>query len=100
MNRNCDCIYGQAGECPESSYDRAELISESECPSWWKPGSQCANGDIYLNPFFGDLWVADGQSFVKINDGLTIDIDEPEGFIKVGHISGVINRKSEQNRNP
>ena len=43
------------------------------------------NGDIYLNPCFGDLWVVDGASFVKINDGLRIDLDEPEDFIKVGH---------------
>lgn len=52
------------------------------------------NGDIYLNPCFGDLWVVDGKSFIKINDGCTIDLDEPEGFIKVGHISGVMNRFS------
>lgn len=52
-------------------------------------------GDIYLNPFFGDLWVVDiidkQKSFIKINDGYSIDIDEPEGFVKVGHIDGVIN---------
>lgn len=48
------------------------------------------DGDIYLNPCFGDLWVVDGTSFIKINDGYAIDLDEPEGFIKVGHIDGVI----------
>lgn len=55
--------------------------------------NDCVDGDIYLNPFFGDLWVVDGKSFVKINDGYTIDLDEPEGFVKVGHINNVINRK-------
>ena len=51
------------------------------------------DGDIYLNPCFGDLWVVDGTSFIKINNGYAIDLDEPEGFIKVGHIDGVINRR-------
>lgn len=51
------------------------------------------DGDIYLNPFFGDLWVVDGKSFIKINNGYSVDIDEPEGFIKVGHINGVINKR-------
>lgn len=51
------------------------------------------NGDIYLNPFFGDLWVVDGDSFIKINNWHRIDIDEPEGFIKVGHIDNVVNKK-------
>ena len=39
------------------------------------------DGDIYLNPCFGDLWVVDGTSFIKINNGYAIDLDEPEGFI-------------------
>ena len=47
----------------------------------------------YLNPCFGDLWVVDGTSFIKINNGYAIDLDEPEGFVKVGHIDGVINRR-------
>lgn len=47
------------------------------------------DGDIYLNPCFGDLWVVDGASFIKINNGYAIELDEPEGFIKVGHIDGV-----------
>lgn len=51
------------------------------------------DGDIYLNPCFGDLWVVDGTSFIKINNGYAIDLDEPEGFVKVGHIDGVINRR-------
>lgn len=51
------------------------------------------DGDIYLNPVFGDLWIVDGESFIKINDGYTIDIDEPAGFVKVGHVDDVINKK-------
>lgn len=34
------------------------------------------------------------QAFVKINDGYTIDLDEPEGFVKVGHVIGVIRKKT------
>lgn len=50
-----------------------------------------SDGDVYLNPLFGDLWVVDGATFVKINDGYSVDIDDPQGFIKVGHIDGVTN---------
>lgn len=53
------------------------------------------DGDIYLNPYFGDMWIVDGNSFIKINDGYTINIDEPEGFVKVGHVDDVINRRGE-----
>ena len=51
------------------------------------------DGDIYLNPFFGDLWIVDGHSFIKINDGYTEDLDCPDGFIKVGHVDGIINNR-------
>lgn len=50
------------------------------------------DGDIYLNPFFGDLWVVKESSFVKINNGYTVDLDDPKGFIKVGHIGNVITK--------
>lgn len=93
MTEKCNCVYGQAGECPESPGDRTSLHSEMDCPSWWEPKDQWQDGDVYLNPFFGDLWVVDGKSFIKINDGYTIDLDEPEGFVKVGHINGVINKR-------
>lgn len=52
---------------------------------------EAKNGDIYLNPFAGDLWVVNGRNFVKINDGYSINIDDSGGFIRVGHIDGVIN---------
>lgn len=93
MNKKCNCVYAKAGKCPEAACDREYLRSERDCPSWWQPRDHCKDGDIYLNPVCGDLWVVDGKSFIKINDGYTIDLDEPEGFIKVGHISGVINKK-------
>lgn len=41
------------------------------------------------------VWVVDGASFIKINNGYAIELDEPEGFIKVGHIDGVINKRSQ-----
>lgn len=65
------------------------------CEEEWKnyEESNWQDGDIYLNPYFGDLWVVDGASFIKINDGYEIELDEPEEFVKVGHISGVINKK-------
>lgn len=55
--------------------------------------ADAVDGDIYINPFFGDMWIVDGQQFIKINDGLTADLDEPSGFIKVGHVDGVVNKK-------
>lgn len=53
------------------------------------------DGDIYLNPYFGDMWIVDSGSFIKINDGYAINLDNPEGFIKVGHVDGVFNKKRE-----
>lgn len=50
------------------------------------------DGDIYLNPCFGDLWIVQDKQFIKINDGYFVDLDEPAGFIKVGHVEGVITK--------
>lgn len=47
------------------------------------------DGDIYLNHGFGDLWIVDGGKFIKINDGYSIDLNTPVGFVKVGHIDDV-----------
>lgn len=52
------------------------------------------DGDIFLNPLFGDLWIVDGDWLIKINDGYTIDIDDPVGFIKVGHVDDVVTKKA------
>ena len=35
----------------------------------------------------------DGKTYIKINDGYTVDRDEPKGFVKVGHISDVVNKE-------
>ncbi len=51
------------------------------------------NGDIYLNPCFRDLWIVDDGRFIKINDGYDIDINDPIGFIRVGHVDGVQNKQ-------
>lgn len=53
------------------------------------------DGDIYWNPWFGDLWVVDGDHFIKINDGEMCELDEPVGFEKVGHVDGIVNRQRE-----
>lgn len=53
------------------------------------------DGDIYLNPFFGDLWIVDDGWFIKINDGYAVELDEPSGFIKVGHVDGIVNTSRE-----
>ena len=45
------------------------------------------NGDIYYNPFFGDLWIIQNDTKIKkINDSYTTDIDDVAEFIYVGHI--------------
>jgi hypothetical protein len=79
----------------EWEFDRGFGSEIWACEEEWKncEESNWQDGDIYLNPYFGDLWVVDGASFIKINDGYEIELDEPEGFVKVGHISGVINKK-------
>ena len=50
------------------------------------------DGDVYLNPMFGDLWLVDRGYFIKINEGYTIELNDPAGFIKVGHIDGVTSK--------
>lgn len=56
---------------------------------------EAIKGDIYLNSWAGDLWIVDDidgeRIFIKINDGCIIDVDEPEGFVKVGHVDNVEN---------
>ena len=71
------------------------VVEDSRLEVWLWLSAKYQDGDIYLNPCFGDLWVVDGASFIKINNGYAIELDEPEGFIKVGHIDGVINKRSQ-----
>ena len=48
--------------------------------------STLTDGDIYWNPVFCDLWVVYGETFVKINEGCTIDVNDVAGFVSVGHV--------------
>lgn len=46
------------------------------------------NGDIYYNPFFGDLWIIQNDTKIKkINDSYITDIDDVAEFVYVGHIN-------------
>lgn len=90
----------KAYELAKATYDNWPQWKRDAADQWFRPQKEpepnypdAVDGDIYLNPFFGDMWIVDGKNFIKINDGCTIDIDEPEGFIKVGHVDGVINKK-------
>lgn len=58
--------------------------------------ADAVDGDIYLNPMFGDLWIVEDNSFIKINDGFTIDLDDPEGFVKVGHVDNIVTKKRDE----
>ena len=58
--------------------------------------ADAVDGDIYFNPMFGDLWIVEDNSFIKINDGFTIDLDDPEGFVKVGHVDDVVTKKRDE----
>lgn len=60
---------------------------------WNRRATDYVDGDIYLNPMFGDLWIVQGMELIKINDGYRIEVDEPEGFFKVGHVDGVVNKE-------
>ena len=44
------------------------------------------DGDVYFDPFFEELWVVEGDYFLKINDVDTATIERTPGFVKVGHI--------------
>ena len=45
------------------------------------------NGDIYYNPFFGDLWIIQNDTKIKkINDSYITDIDDVAEFVYIGHI--------------
>lgn len=71
-----------------------DQVSMSEYPD-------AKNGDIYLNPFFGDLWLVQDGRFLLINDGYSTNLTDPAGFIKVGHVEGVttvVNARREEVR--
>lgn len=81
-------------ECAECGLRTSDFRSLEEASEVWNARvAERIGGDIYLNPAFGDMWIVDGSEFVKINDGLRIDLNEPYGFIKVGHVDGVVNKE-------
>ena len=41
------------------------------------------DGDIYLNPCFGDLWIVQDKQFIKINDGYLIDLVSLRDLLKL-----------------
>lgn len=47
------------------------------------------NGDVYLEPKSGLLWMYEEGCLLKINLGSSIDIEDTERFIKVGHIRDI-----------
>ena len=109
----CPCCGGKAKSYYDDPYDGYQghlgryFIGCTECnlrtsdfsslkkavEAWNERDEEYKDGDIYLNPMFGDLWVVDSGKFIKINDGYSMDVDEPEGFIKVGHVDGITNKR-------
>ena len=52
------------------------------------------DGDIMVNPYFGDLWLVSGEKFILINNSYWDYHREMNGFIKIGHIdASLINKK-------
>lgn len=46
------------------------------------------DGDVYFNPYFCDYWlVKDGKFYLLELEGYNMDLDDPMGFEKVGHIN-------------
>lgn len=92
--------FSDAYKRAKERYNRWPQWKRDAAEQWMRPMKEsdpsylyAVDGDVYLNPSFGDLWVVQDQAFIRINDGLTIDLDEPEGFIKVGHVDGVVFEK-------
>lgn len=94
MTRLCRC-----SECDYSDHENIDFASGKPYCTNWKQyidggcfyGSvdgypDAKDNDIYYNPFFGDLWLVQDEHFVKIYNGYKVELDEPVGFIKVGHI--------------
>ena len=96
MTQELSDVYKRA----KATYDSWPQWKRDAADQWLRPQKDsepsypdAVDGDINLNPFFGDMWIVDGKHFIKINDGYTIDLDEPGGFVKVGHVDGVINKR-------
>lgn len=55
-------------------------------PMIQSPGEGVEDGDIFYNPYFGDYWLVKNGYFVLINDGWSVPLSDPVGFVKIGHI--------------
>lgn len=91
----------------KSDYDKVKA-SVDTWPQWKKDAAErmmhpyveaepnypdVVDGDIYWNPVFGDLWIVEGNSFRLINDTYSAGLDDAVGFIKVGHVDGLVRKK-------
>lgn len=81
--KECDSVLGHL--TAEDVFERIRKHYNGEWDDYIKSLSKL-NGDIYFNPLFGDLWIVDDDQLIKINDGYDIPLDEPNNFIKVGHV--------------
>lgn len=78
--------------CKQYGKDTKMIEIENKDSKIQESRAEISDGDVSINTFFGDLWVVDGQTFIKINDGYTIEIDELKGFVKVRRVDSVANR--------
>lgn len=53
------------------------------------------DGDVFINIFFGDLWVSENNTMVRINDGQIALEGDKSGFVKIGHIDSIQNLDTE-----
>lgn len=99
-DRLCKC-----SECEYSNPDIIDRLTGKPFCNNWKTHMDAGcfhglvegypdamDGDVYWNPVFNDLWVVDSGKFIKINDGYYTDLDDPIGFVKVGHIDGITHK--------
>ena len=67
----------------KATYDSWPQWKRDYADQWMSPQKEpepsypeAVDGDIYLNPFFGDMWIVDDKHFIKINDGYSMELDE------------------------
>ena len=89
----------KCSECGYSDPTNLDRLTNKPFCSNWKQHLDCGcfygivegypdaeEGDIYYNPMFHDFWIVKDNLFHLMSDNFTIGLDEPVGFIKVGHI--------------
>lgn len=81
----CKASYDSWPKWKKDAVDRVMHPPVEEDPMY----PDAVDGDIYWNPVFGDLWMVSKNRFRKINDSYSCDLDEPVGFVKVGHVDGL-----------